>query len=89
MICNFNRIHPIVNCNDERRINLTQAVKEKIGDNNNRGKQIDQGLNGNKIIMVDEDEISEGTQRWRKRALELANDVESLKQQLCMVELGK
>ena len=31
--------------------------------------------------MVDEDEISEGAQ--------LASDVESLKQQLCMVELGK
>ena len=30
-----------------------------MGDNNNRKrKQIDQGLNDNKIIMVDEDEIS-------------------------------
>ena len=39
--------------------------------------------------MVDENEISEGTQRWRKRTLELGSDVESLKQQLCMAELGK
>ncbi|GBB87689.1 hypothetical protein RclHR1_14180004 [Rhizophagus clarus] len=67
-----------INCNDiqQKKLNeITQNVKEKI---NNNEKQINQEANNN-------DKISQ--LRWRKRALELENNVESLKRQLCLVEL--
>ncbi|RIA85947.1 hypothetical protein C1645_830059 [Glomus cerebriforme] len=76
-----------INYNDvqqKKLAEITQEVKERIVDNNNnRGNQINKV--NDKNIIVDKDNISQV--RWRKRALELANDVESLKQQLCMVEL--
>jgi hypothetical protein len=74
-----------INCNDiqQKKLNeITQNVKEKIS-NNNKEKQNNQKVSNSKN---DGDNISK--LRWRKRALELANNVESLKRQLCLIELG-
>lgn len=70
-----------INCNDvqQKELNeITQNIKERIS-NNNKEKQINQETSNS-------DNISQ--LRWRKRALELTNNVESLKRQLCLVELG-
>ncbi|CAB5380609.1 unnamed protein product [Rhizophagus irregularis] len=76
-----------INRNDVQQNNLneiTQNVKEKIS-NDNKEKQNNQEVSNSNNAIVDEHNNSQ--LRWRKRALELANNVDSLKQQLCLVEL--
>ncbi|CAG8476848.1 3194_t:CDS:2 [Scutellospora calospora] len=72
---------------EKKQVNDNIDSNQKVFETKDTHVTVEEQNQINSEVNNDKDSDDDDCQRWKKRALELANEVETLKQRLCIVEL--